>query len=378
MRLSRLIQTRKEDILQDFEDFARTHTTPGAHMDVAALRDHAAGILDAFARDLEQPQSEGDRRRKSQGDAAHSPGMATAAEQHGADRAGSGFSLDEMFAEYRALRASVIQHWTETRGGPAGPEMEDLVRFNEAIDQAIAESITRYAAAVSEYRDMFLAVLGHDLRTPLNAILAASDFLTENSRLIERDDRLARSIHRSGKRMSELIDDMLDYTSTQLGRGMPLNAAPADIGEIAREAVEETRTTHPEREIRMEAEGRLVGEWDAGRLRQAISNLLDNAVRHAPNSTVTVSASAPEPNGEVVVAVHNHGAPIPTEERVRIFDAFRRAPSSGNGNAREGKGLGLGLYIASQIVNAHGGRIEVASSIEAGTTFSVYLPRRAS
>jgi hypothetical protein len=110
MRLPQFILTHSEQILQEFEDFARTHTTAGEGMDITALRDHAASILTAIASDMQEPQSEGARARKSRGDAPDDEdGVPTAAEQHGTDRAGSGFTLEEMFSEYRALRASVLQ-----------------------------------------------------------------------------------------------------------------------------------------------------------------------------------------------------------------------------------------------------------------------------
>lgn len=123
MRLSDLIRDRKEAILEDFEKFARTHTSPGTTMDIAALRDHASDMLDAFALEIEQPQTGAEQQRKGKGDAApKDDSQATAAEEHGIDRARRGFTLDGTFAEYRALRASVMQHWTGTGTSSAQSE----------------------------------------------------------------------------------------------------------------------------------------------------------------------------------------------------------------------------------------------------------------
>jgi signal transduction histidine kinase len=357
MRLSDLIRDRKEPILADFEKFARTHTSPGTSMDIGALRDHASGMLDAFARELEQPQTPAEQERKAKGDAApKDDGESTAAEEHGLDRARRGFSLDETFAEYRALRASVTQHWTEVGTGSARSEVEDLIRFNEAIDKAIAESIHEYSKVVRRYRDMFLAVLGHDLRSPLNAVLNASTFLTENARLSERDHRLAQAILGGAVRMRDLIDDMLDYTSSQLGAGMPLRRSAADMGEVADEVVRQSELTHPGREFRTEFRGDLTGHWDQRRIRQALLNLIDNAVQHgSPDSAVTVSVSGDEAGGDVVVSVHNLGVAIPAEARERIFEPFQRG-ASGEGAAEQGHDRkGLGLYIARRMAEAHGG-----------------------
>src|SRR5689334_4471196 len=112
MRLSQFITANMASILEEFVEFARSHTTAGRTMDIGSLRDHAAGMLAAIALDMQQPQSAPDQTRKSRGDAPVAPQSPdTAAELHGAARAVSGFSLDEMLAEYRALRASVLRLW---------------------------------------------------------------------------------------------------------------------------------------------------------------------------------------------------------------------------------------------------------------------------
>ena len=379
MRLSDLIQDRKEAILEDFEKFARTHTSPGTSMDIEALRDHASGMLDEFAREVEEPQTDAEQERKSKGDAAPDDGGgSTAAEEHGVDRARRGFSLDETFAEYRALRASVMQHWTEAGTGSDASEFEDIIRFNEAIDKAIAESIHEYSKAVRRYRDMFLAVLGHDLRSPLDAVLNASEFLTEDGRLSERDHRLAEAIRGSGARMRDLIDDMLDYTSSELGAGMPLRRSTTDMGEVADDVIRQSEVTHPAREFRTELQGDPTGEWDERRIRQALLNLIDNAVQHgSPDSAITVAVSGGEAGGDVVVSVHNLGTPIPAEARERIFQPFQRGASDEEAGEGDHGRKGLGLYIARRMAEAHGGALEVDSSGDEGTTFSMLLPRDA-
>src|SRR5688572_4807543 len=167
MRLADFISTNLEPILAEWEAFARTHIPAGEAMDVVGLRDHAAEILKAVAKDLWSHQSERAGIEKSKGDAAEEPGAAdTAAETHGALRAEAGFTLGQMVSEFRAMRASVIRLW-RAGGGPQGTDLEDLTRFNEAIDQALAESVSRYARDLDHSKEMFLAILGHDVRTPL-------------------------------------------------------------------------------------------------------------------------------------------------------------------------------------------------------------------
>lgn len=377
MRISRLILEQKESILQDFEEFARAYTSPGPSMDIAALRDHAEGMLEAFVHDLEQPQSAIEQDQKSKGRAPRSERVGiTAAQQHGTARAQSGFSLEEAVAEHRALRASVLRHLAATAAGSPRSDVQDVTRFNEAIDQAIAESIHEYSKAVNGYRDMFLAMLGHDLRSPLNAVMAASVAIERNAELSDRDLRLIRVIQSSGARMMDLINDMLDFTSSQLGHGIPIRPQAADLGELVAEAVRVSQVTHAPREFRITLAGDLTGKWDVGRIRQAISNLLDNAVQHgATDSPITVRICALGANGDLIVAVHNLGPAIPAGEQERIFDPFRRGSSKAEAEGLR-SGIGLGLYIAREVAEAHGGGLEVESIVGKGTTFSLRLARR--
>lgn len=375
IRLARFIREEQERIVEEFEEFARTHTSVGETMDVRARRDHAAGILAAIALDMEQPQSEAEQERKSKGDAPDDGQTAeTPAEKHGTQRVESGFSLQEMFAEYRALRATVLRLWTDDRGTLDGTDVHDLIRFNEAIDTALAESITRFAAELDHSREMFLAILGHDLRTPLNAVVTAASFLATDGGLTGRGLTLAERIHSSGRRMTGLVDDLLDFTRFRLGRGIPLTPTEVDLADIGREAVEECRVIHPTGELRFEVSGDVRGKWDPSRVSQALCNLIANAAQHGGESTPIVVTARGEADG-VVVSVHNRGRLIGPEDQALIFDPFKRIMSAESEGAPQSS-MGLGLYIAEQIALAHGGSIEVRSTVEEGTTFELHLPRR--
>ena len=376
MRLRDLILRDMEGILADFEEFARTHTGAGAAMDVTALRDHAEDMLRGFVVDMDSTQTDRQQRVKSEGDGpALSGGRMSAATQHGHDRAGSGFTLQEMFAEYRALRASVLRHWTSQSGSSNDESVLDMIRFNEAIDQAVAESITRYSEALNENRDMFLGVLGHDLRTPLSAVLTAAGYLTGEECLDERSRTLAQTVVRSGTRMTELVDDLLDFTLARLGRGIPVERAPVDMAAIVRDTVDELRLINADREFRMECVGDLAGEWDRRRVTQVVSNLVLNAVQHGASTSAITIVARPE-DDHVVVAVRNRGATIGDADLADIFEPFTRRGTQQIGH-REGRSIGLGLYIAQQVALAHGGLIDVDSSSERGTTFTLRLPRHA-
>jgi signal transduction histidine kinase len=355
MRLPQFIAQHSESILEEFEEFARTHTAAGMAMDVAALRDHAAAMLGTIARDMGQPQSDAAQARKSRGDApvAVDP-TPTAAEQHGTDRADSGFTLQEMFAEYRALRASVLRLWAAAPGRHLDhTDIQDLIRFNEAIDQSLAESITQFSTGLDRYREMFLAILGHDLRSPLGAVISASSFLLTAGDLEGRNLTMAARIRSSSERMNTLVGDLLDFTRARLGRGIPISRENADIAEIGRQTVDEIAGQNPEHEVRFETSGDVRGRWDAQRLSQALTNLVGNAVTYGAGTTpITVRARGEA--DEVVISIHNRGSAISPADQRRIFDPFKRVASEER-SRRPQESLGLGLYIAQQIAASHGG-----------------------
>ena len=370
-RLPVFIREHREAILTAWDDFARGLPVAAA-MDVVALRDHANGMLDVVVRDLETAETEHERDEKSRGNRDAAAGApVTEASKHGGVRAASGFSVASMVAEFRALRASVISLWMKLEERAGAEELEEMIRFNEAIDQAIAESLAQYTHEIESARERFLAVLGHDLRTPLGAILTGSRFLYESADLPEAQRAVVAGMERSGWRMNELVTDLLDLALTRLGDGIPIRRAELDVGALVREVVAEVLASSGESRITIELSGDLVGQWDRSRLGQALSNLVGNAVQHgARASTVMVMARGDEPEA-VRIVVSNGGVPIPHEKLGTLFDAMKRA----SGERTDRRHLGLGLYIVDKIVEAHGGSIDVRSSEADGTTFIVSLPR---
>jgi len=375
VRLARFIREETERILEDFEEFARTHTQAGEAMDVSALRDHATGMLATIVLDMERDQSEAGQERESPGDAPHDGQTAyTAAEHHGRDRAEAGFSLEEMIAEYRALRASVGGLGGQHNGGGDG-DAQAVIRFNEAIDMAMTKSVPMFAEEFEHSREMFLAILAHDLRTPLSAMVTASSYLTTHGGLTGRNLALAERIYSSGLRMNDLVSDLVDITRSNLGRDIPVTPVQTDLAEICQGAVDEVRSVHPTSDLRFEASGNVRGAWDPCRVSQALGNLITNAVQHGSESTPIVVTARGEAD-KVIVAVHNEGNVIAPEDQELIFDAFERRVSAWRKRPRL-RSSGLGLYIAKQIALAHGGSITVRSTVEEGTTFALHLPRHA-
>ncbi len=157
VKLADFIRAEVEPILQDWEEFAQT-ILHASHMGTTALRDHAREMLLEIADELESPQSDDERAAKSKGSGLGGGGE-TWAEVHGAHRQTSGFSVMETVSEFRALRASVVAHWTKSHPRVAGYQLDDLTRFHEAIDQAVAESLEHYATVKEMETRLFGAIL---------------------------------------------------------------------------------------------------------------------------------------------------------------------------------------------------------------------------
>ncbi|MHA4979201.1 ATP-binding protein [Pseudomonas extremorientalis] len=374
MRLPDFILVNLEPILQAWEDFADTLKTPGADLDRVGLRDHAEQMLRAIVLDLRTTQTVQEQIAKAQGMAPQSEDE-TPAETHAMTRLMAGFSIDQMVSEYRALRTSVLSQWLNQVKHGTTLEIDDMNRFHEAIDQALAESIASYSRAVEASRNVFLGILGHDLRTPLGAILLGADMLRCSPTLDKRGTRVATQIYASVRRASQIVGDLLDLTRSQMGPGIPVKRTPIDLAPLCERIVEEIRAFHPHADILFEAQSPATGAFDGPRMEQVFSNIISNAVQHgAVQSPITVRLSAAAET--VLFTVHNHGNPIPAEVLPFIFNPMGRFSQRSATEPSPAEGLGLGLFIASEIVTAHHGEIQVESDPASGTVFRVTVPVR--
>jgi signal transduction histidine kinase len=371
--LDEFIVANFDAILEEWEKFARTLLPSAATMDSLALRDHARQILGAIAADIALPQTAAASRAKSRG-TEDSVGIETAARVHGTLRHAAGFDLRQLFAEYRALRASVLRLWS-LAGGDASPHaLGQMTRFNEAIDQALAESVARFSDDVGRSRDTVIAVLGHDLRSPLQSVVASVGLLADAAQTqAARDAALAR-VRTSLLGMSQMIGDLLEYTRTRLGRIIPVNPRPANVETIVRESLAEITAGHPQRSFRLETGNDLHAVVDSARLRQAITNLLDNAIQHGRIGAV-IEIVARRDDSSLEIEVANEGPQIPPDELRVLFDHPLHDDATGETDARSEPHPRLGLFIAREIAQGHGGTIE-AQSTDRRTRFTMRVPVR--
>jgi signal transduction histidine kinase len=184
----------------------------------------------------------------------------------------------------------------------------------------------------------------------------------------QRRSSVVTRIMTSAQRMERMIADLLDVTCARLGGTMSIQRRAADLQQVCEEAMIELRAGQTEAVVRLQADGDLRGEWDTDRLAQLVSNLVGNAIQHGDGTPVTITAHG---NGDsVTLGVHNGGPPIPPDLLPLVFEPLARGRGESGGQS-----IGLGLFIARAIASAHGGNIQVSSSVDAGTTFSVSLPK---
>ena len=374
-RLGDFIRNNMESILQAWEDFARTIEPPALTMDDTELRDHARQMLLAFSSDLATPQSDQEQIAKSKGLGKRTHAD-TAAETHAEARLLSGYTVVQLVSEYRALRSSVLTLWAADIPDDQSTDMSDVTRFNEAVDQALAESVARYEYMVKQSQNMFLAILGHDLRNPLGTVVTGSSFVMQATDIPPKYVLVATRMFNSAKRMSKLINDLIDFTRTHLGPGIPIRVKQASLVEVCEEVVNELRTFHPEKQIDIEAPCQLDAIFDEGRIAQVLSNLVGNAIQYG-NADVPASILVACSEDDIVITVNNRGAPIAPDKLSSIFDPMVRLAAAGNadGDYMERTSLGIGLFISREIIHAHGGTLSVASDARDGTTFTVRMPR---
>ncbi len=402
MRLSTFILTNMEPILQEWEDFAHSLGVVTASMDTVALRDHAELILRAVAADLETPQTPAQQEAKSEGDApprpAHLP--ATAATSHGEIRAEEGFSLEEMVSEYRAVRASVLRLWTKFQTTPDTESFQQLMRFNEAIDEALAASIKTYSDTVEkmfeararrrmEALGTLAAGLGHDMANVLMPMQMCLNSLTKEG---------------PTPYAAQLVDDLRGAVGHLRGLSKGLRALSMDHDDCAASpeftvlhewwatAISPYKWALP-RGVRLHVDG--LGSSDPPLppvrvpthvLMQAVYNLVQNAAQalgrgnaaHPPSPSAKsagniwinagLQAATPDaPVSAVRITVRDDGPGMDPSTSLRCTDAFFTTKPKHLGS-------GLGLYLVRTALERHGGQLVVESTADEGASFALILP----
>jgi PAS domain S-box-containing protein len=277
--------------------------------------------------------------------------------------------------EYRFRRADGTYIFVNARGylvrDAQGRALRMVGAFQDVTEHRLAEQEARRRA---DFEQHLIGIVSHDLRNPLNAILMSATQLLRQEGLGEPQRRSLQRILSSAQRATRMLTELLDFTQARMGGALPVTPRPLDLHELTCQVLEEVQLAHPSRCIVLEQSGDGRGEWDGDRLAQLITNLVSNALTYGDERRA-VQVRTLGQSDEVVLSVHNEGAPIPAEMMPQLFHPLRRGTSKGS---RGNHSIGLGLFIVKHIVDAHGGNIHVDSTAENGTTFTVCLPRHPS
>ena len=371
MRIGEFIRTHPDEIEPAWEAFAKSISSFAPDLSVWSLRDHLREILTAMVDDMESPQSLEEQAEKSKGKGLRGGALDRIGALHARMRLSSGFNLEQAISEYRALRSSILFLWVRSRPSNDDVVLSEVTRFNETIDQAIAEIVRRYADRSERYSDVFLGILSHEVRNILNIIRLSCETLKGDGTLQEAQSVSTARILRGVRSIDRLMDDLSVLVRSHMRIQLPLTKTDADLGAICEQTLEEVKASHRNTYFELETVGDLRGTWDHERLGQVIFNLVVNAVIHASAKHVHIIAEDQGP--DVVLRVINQGVPIPAEMQDSIFDPFVTDTASSSAPTRTR--LGLGLFIVREIVNGHQGTVGVASTESEGTTFTVRLPR---
>ncbi|WP_458351496.1 histidine kinase dimerization/phospho-acceptor domain-containing protein [Luteimonas rhizosphaerae] len=376
------IRQHAPDIMDGAEAFARTQSPAGVELSAKALRNHIPEILKAIVLDLSEDQSAQQQLAKAEGRAPVSTSGETAASIHGRMRAADGFDVNQMIAEYRALRASVLRLWI-AEAPLTTDSVEDVIRFNEAIDQAIAESLARFNTEVESWRQVFLGALGHDLRGPLTAIVYSADRLSDTVQGTPHAKYVDRIVS-GGARIHDLLDDLLVYTKSKLGAGMVISRDTCDLADALHEEVDLIRAALPDvprcfhprsaaqpadqrGEIRRRGRGRVGdgegrcgprgrdrlqhGRTAAGRCAARHVRSAASRVQHGGRRRTHEPGAGPlhRPRDRQRARRRSHGELVERQDRIHVLAAAPRLSAhAGNGRARRRAGRSIAGNTAWQ------------------------------
>ena len=362
MILPHFIHESLDDILSEWE---RECGAAAAGPEPGARRVHFGKVLHAVAEEMKRIKAV----EPAAGAAASDPTRAPRAEAPAAPHSHASQLVDD----YASLRASVVRQWRRKHPSPSGADVDDLVRFNEAMDRSLAELTATFSSSPAQPQPLFLGVLNHELRTSVASILMSAQVLTHRSQPGSPEAKAAQRILRSCEQLRQTLDALSDFTKVRLGDDLQVDRVRDDMGVLCKQALDAFARVDPERRVRLTSDGDLSGDWDRSRIREAIGALIGNAARFASRGSTVTMAVDGRAADEVTVTVHGDGTPIDVETLQTIFDPVARVESENATYA----GLGLGLFIVRKVVDAHGGHVSVEASAQDGTTFTMMLPRRA-
>ena len=373
-----VLQSKRDAIVERWIQAVRNELADGSEYDFE-LRNHIPFFIDAMIQMLHD-EAEGIRKKEL-------GNYDTVGRDHGSQRYRLGFDLKALVKEYGLLRDIMLDIAVETQANISPQELRLLTNFTFA---AIADAVEEHArqeqqekhdaqaaeiSALNErnaFEKYLSGIVSHDLRNPLSAIIMTTGAHLRRN----KDDKHATTgfarIEQAAKRALGMVENLLDFTQTRLGNELPILRKNVCLHDVVRKTIEEIVQAHPDANFDTHVRGDVRGDWDADRLAQVVQNLAINAYVYGARSD-PIRIAIVGTTEDVRLRVNNMGHPISSEHLACIFNPMQRATS----DATAKQSIGLGLYIVWHIVAAHGGSTEVTSTSEAGTTFTIHLPRHA-
>jgi signal transduction histidine kinase len=371
MRLVDFIRTYPDQIETGWEDFAKSLGAFAAGLDTSILRDHVREILVAMVDDMATSQTEEEQQSKGQGRGVRGGALDQISAVHARARLNSGFTLEQAISEYRALRSSVLFLWMRSSPSEKEITLSEVTRFNETLDQAIAELVRRYALTEQRFSDRFVGALGHEVHNRLHTLRLSAELL-HRSQLEENQRERVSRIRNDVEAIDRIVNDLSILVRSRMPAGLPLSIESADLGLICEKVLDELKGSNAAAVFNLERVGDLTGSWDKLWLEQMIFNLVSNAITHSQDKRAKVVIR--DAGSDFMLAISNQGKPIPKSEQEVIFEPFFHKEEEATVHAPS-TGLGLGLFVVREIVSSHGGSVDLVSEDREGTTFTVKLPR---
>jgi len=368
MQLSTFIVASLDTIVEEWQAFGLPSAPSLSRAETAEIRDCLKGVLLAIARDMERDGAGAVAQRHAGAMVREASADRLPSIRHGRLRQQYGIGAGQLVEEFGSLRATVLAGARKD----SGSVLHQSLRFNQAVDAALRDSAEGFTQALIATRDADLFTLAQDLRNPLSAIHVASSVLARPDFGPEIRRNSTRRVRAALTQMDGLVSNLLEYTRRRSAPGIPVDQSSCDLKQVCEASIETVRTAHPARTFHLAVSDELVLCADAPRIQQALSNLLHNAIQHGDGqSVIKLDASADVAGASL--SVWNAGRAIPEASLAAIFEPWVRVP--GEASDRLPASLGLGLFIAREIVVAHGGAMAVTSDAVAGTRFTIWLPR---
>ncbi|TVQ07061.1 MAG: sensor histidine kinase [Leptolyngbya sp. DLM2.Bin27] len=354
------LKQRSQEIIEMWEARVRAEIAASNHQESLVLRNSLPKYINHLADSLSN-QSE---RTSDQIEMTRLQSTQVSLE-HGQERAGyADYSLPQLIFEYRILRQIIFQ--VLEAEAPLEPKERDLIV--DSLEQAVSDAATQFSQTLQDIQELFMVTLTHDLRSPLNTIKMGAQLTLNQFKPGDRQSEIVAKMLGAADRLNAMIQNLLDVSRLRAGHCLSVDLEACNLASLVNNIVEDLTLTYGDRFV-VCSEADVWSRCSPGEMRRVIENLATNAVKYgAPATPITFVLQ--QTDTHVSLAVHNHGEPIDPSAQSILFQQFRRSTDT-----EDQSGWGLGLFLAKNIVEAHGGTITVSSEAGKGTSFVVKLPK---